>query len=157
MTSGNGEPFYENLTEGGKFRSKVGRTVTEVDNMWFTLLSMDRNPIHFNLDYMQKNYSGDPFNGRLVFNGIGTMAIANGLTNEYTSAKGFILSIDGVKFKKPVFPEDTIYAEVEVVERRLSKSKPDFGIVKTVTRGFNQYGNEVIEFYKTFMVPRKNR
>ena len=149
--------FYEDLSVGRKYKSKVGRTVTDVDNTWFTLLSMDRNPIHFNLDYVQKNYSGEPFNGRLVFNGIATLAIANGLTNEYTSAKGFILSIDEVKYKKPVFAGDTIYAEVEVVERRLSNSKPAFGIVKTVTRGYNQHGDEIIEFYKTFMVPRKDK
>lgn len=149
--------FYEDLSLGMKFKSKVGRTVTDVDNTWFTLLSMDRNPIHFNLDYVQKNYAGEPFNGRLVFNGIATLAIANGLTNEYTSAKGFILSIDSVRYEKPVFAGDTIYAEVEVVERRLSNSRPDFGIVKTITRGFNQHGDKIIEFYKTFMVPRKDK
>lgn len=149
--------YYDDLVVGKKFKSLVGRTVTDVDNIWFTLLNMDRNPIHFNLDYVQKYYAEEPFNGRLVFNGIATLAIANGLTNEYTSAKGFVLSLDGVRFKKPVFAGDTIYAEVEVVERRLSNSRPGFGIVKTITRGYNQHGDEIIEFYKTFMVPKREK
>lgn len=150
-------PFYEDLEVGKKIRSRVGRTVTDADNIWFTSLAMDRNPVHFDRNYTQKNYSNDPFNGRLIFNGIATLAISNGLINEFTSATGIILSIDSVSFKKPVFSGDTIYSEAEIVETRPSESKTDFGIVKTVTRGFNQDGEIVIEFYKTFMLKKRER
>jgi acyl dehydratase len=148
-------PFFEDLAVGTKIRGKFGRTVTDADNIWFTLLAMDRNPIHFDKEYTNKHYSREPFNGRLVFNGIATLAIVNGLVNEYTSAGGIVISIDGVRFLKPVFAGDTLYAEVEVVESRPSKSRPGFGIVKTLTKGFNQKGEQVIEFYKTFMIRQK--
>ncbi|MEM0104833.1 MAG: MaoC family dehydratase [Candidatus Methanomethylicia archaeon] len=148
-------PYFEDFKVGQKFKSKVGRTITETDNIWFTLLTNNSNQIHFNKDYVEKVFPGEPFNGRLVVNGFLTLAIVAGLLVEQTSQNGFMLGIENVKFLHPVFPGDTIYAEAEVVEVRESKSRPDFGIVKIRTYGYNQKGEKVIEFDRVFMVRKR--
>lgn len=146
-------PYYEDIVNGSHIRSPYGRTLTDVDNIWFTLLVMDRNQIHFNSDYTAKNYKDGPFNGRLVMNGILVLAIVNGLTNEYTSARGFVLGLDQIQYKNPTFSGDTLYSSVEIVSKRLSKSRQGYGVVVSDTRGENQDGAEVISFRKTFMLP----
>ena len=154
--SGFAEAFYfEDLKPGFKFKSPVGRTLTDVDNIWFSLLTNNVNQIHFNKDYVEKHYSGDPFHGRLVVNGILTLAIAVGLTS-HLSARGFMLGLENVKFRRPVFSGDTIYAEAEVVEARESRSRPGFGIVRLKTRAYNQRGEVVLEFDRIIMVPKRH-
>ncbi|ARM75533.1 MaoC family dehydratase [Acidianus manzaensis] len=148
-------PFFEDLKVGLKFKSKVGRTITDVDNIWFTLLTNNSNQIHFNKDYTEKYFKGEPFNGRLVVNGFLTLSIVAGLLVEETSQNGFMLGIDNVKFESPVFAGDTIYAEAEVIEARESKSRLGFGIVKIRTYGYNQRGEKIIEFDRVFMVRKK--
>ncbi len=149
-------PYYEDFETGAYYRSKTGRTLTKTDNIWFTLLTNNNNQIHFNEDYTGKQYSGEPFNGRLVVNGMLTIAVIVGLTVEYTSSKGFMLSLDNVKFSNPVFEGDTIYAEVTVTEKRLSKSRPGFGIVSISTVGKNQDEKVLVTLDRKFMVPLKN-
>ncbi|AWR95612.1 MaoC family dehydratase [Acidianus brierleyi] len=148
-------PFFDDFKVGMKFKSKIGRTITDVDNIWFTLLTNNNNQIHFNKDYVEKFYSEKPFEGKLVVNGFLTLAIAAGLLIEYTSSMGFMLGIDNVKFVHPVFPGDTLYSEAEVIEVRESKSMPQYGIIKIRTEGYNQKGEKVIEFDRAFMVPKK--
>ncbi|BBD73618.1 MaoC family dehydratase [Sulfodiicoccus acidiphilus] len=148
-------PFFEDFRQGQKFRSKVGRTLLDVDNVWFTLLTNNNNQIHFNQDYTSKNFPGDPFKGRLVVNGFLTLAVTAGLLVEYTSAMGFMLGVDNVKFLQPVFAGDTLYAEAEVTEVRESKSREGFGVVKVRTWGVNQRGEKVIEFDRAFMVRKR--
>ncbi|MEM4911701.1 MAG: MaoC family dehydratase, partial [Metallosphaera sp.] len=95
-------PYFEDFKVGQKFKSKVGRTITETDNIWFTLLTNNSNQIHFNKDYVEKVFPGEPFNGRLVVNGFLTLAIVAGLLVEQTSQNGFMLGIENVKFLHPV-------------------------------------------------------
>ncbi|AHC51386.1 MaoC family dehydratase [Sulfolobus acidocaldarius SUSAZ] len=149
-------PFFEDFKVGQRFRSKVGRTLTDVDNIWFTLLTNNSNQIHFNRDYTEKYFSGEPFKGRLVVNGFLTLAIVAGLLVELTSQNGFMLGIENVKFMNPVFAGDTIYGEAEVIEARESKSRPGFGIVKIRTWGYNQRGEKIVEFDRVFMVRKRN-
>ncbi|MGC9148110.1 MAG: MaoC family dehydratase [Sulfolobales archaeon] len=148
------EYYFEDLVPGLRFRSFYGRTLTDVDNIWFTLLTNNTNPIHFDKIYVEKNYPGEPFKGRLVINGVLTLAIAIGLTTTLTS-RGFMLGIENVKFHKPVFAGDTIYAEAEVIEARESRSRPGFGVVKIRTRAYNQNNELVLEFDRVVMVPKK--
>jgi acyl dehydratase len=148
-------PYFEEFKVGQRFKSKIGRTITETDNIWFTLLTNNSNQIHFNKDYTEKYFPGEPFKGRLVVNGFLTLAIVAGLLVERTSQYGFMLGIENVKFLTPVFPGDTLYAEAEVIEVRESKSKPEFGIVKIRTYGYNQKGEKVVEFDRVFMVRKK--
>jgi acyl dehydratase len=146
--------YFEDLKPGFKFKSPVGRTLTDVDNIWFSLLTNNVNQIHFNKDYVEKHYSGDPFHGRLVVNGILTLAIAVGLTS-HLSARGFMLGLENVRFRRPVFAGDTIYAEAEVVEARESRSRPGYGIVRLRTKAYNQRGEVVLEFDRIIMVPKR--
>jgi acyl dehydratase len=150
-------PFFEDFKVGMKFKSRIGRTITEADNIWFTLLTNSSNQIHFNKDYTEKQYSGEPFFGKLVVNGFLTITIVSGLLTEFTSQRGFMLGLDNVRFLKPVFPGDTLYGEGEVIEVRESKSRRGFGIVKIRTRGINQAGDIVVEFDRTFMVPKVSK
>jgi acyl dehydratase len=148
-------PYFEDLDIGMKFKSKIGRTLTDVDNIWFTLLTNNTNQIHFNKDYTERYYAGEPFKGKLVVNGILTLAIAIGLTVEFTSARGFMLGIENVKFLNPVFSGDTLYAEAEIIEKRESKSRPNFGIIKIKTIAYNQENKKVLEFDRVIMIPKK--
>ena len=148
-------PYYENFVRGTKFLSKVGRTITETDNIWFTLLTNNNNQIHFNKDYVQKTFPGEPFNGKLVVNGFLILAIVAGLLVEYTSVNGFMLGLENLKFLRPVFEGDTIYAECTISDIRESNKYPQSGIVKVSTSGFNQRKEKIVEFDRTFMVRKK--
>ncbi len=147
-------PYFEDLKPGLKYRNPSGRTITDVDNIWFSLLTNNVNPIHFDKSYTEKNYSGEPFKGRLVVNGLLTLAIAIGLTT-HLSSRGFMLGIENVRFHKPVFAGDTIYAEAEVIEARESRSRPGFGIVRIRTRAYNQDNEPLLECDRVIMVPKK--
>ena len=147
---------FEDFRVGAKLKGKVGRTITESDNIWFTLLTNNSNQIHFNTDYAKKYFPGEPFKGRTVVNGFLTLGLVAGLLVDETSANGFMLGIEAVKFLKPVFPGDTIYAGCDVKEARDSSGHLGFGIVKIDSWGTNQDGERVIEFARSFMV-RKRR
>ena len=144
---------FDELQVGMKLRSPIGRTITEFDNIWFTLMTNNVNQIHFNAHKVQE--LEEPFRGKLVVNGILTLAIGVGLTTEFTTKEGgYMLGLEDVRFLRPVFPGDTIYAEAEVVEKRVSKSRPDYGIVKLRTRVYNQKGEAVLSFVRVIMVRR---
>jgi|BEDMetMinimDraft_2_1075160.scaffolds.fasta_scaffold00141_11 itaconyl-CoA hydratase len=148
-------PYFEDFKVGMKFRSSKGRTVTDADNIWFTLMTNNSNQIHFNKDYAEKYFPGEPFKGRMVVNGFFTLSTVVGLLVEFTSANGFMLGLDGLKFHNPVFAGDTIYAECEVTGVRESKSRPEMGIVEIYTTGYNQRGEKLLEFKRTFMVRKR--
>ena len=148
-------PYYEDIELGSEIRIGQGRTITEADNIWFTLLTNNTNQIHFNRDYTQRYYPGPPFNGRLVVNGLLTLSIAIGLTTRYTSDRGIMLGINNVKFLSPVFPGDTIYVDMEITDKRESRSRPGYGIVSIHHIVRKQDGSIVMEFDRVIMVPKK--
>lgn len=144
--------YFEDFRPGMKFKGSVGRTVTDADNIWFTLMTNNNNQIHFNADYTQKNFAGEPFRGRMVVNGFFTLATVAGILVEQTSAHGFMLGLSNVKFVNPVLAGDTIYAECEVTATRKSESRKGNGIVSIRTWGYNQRGERLLEFDRDFMV-----
>ena len=148
-------PFFEDFQIGVRFRSKTGRTVTETDNVWFTLLTGNSNQIHFNEDYTRRVFPGEPFRGRRVVNGFLSLAIAAGILVDATSRNGFQVGLEGVRFSRPVFHGDTIYSEAEVTGVRESRSRPGFGLVTIHTRGLNERGEPVVEFDRVFMVRKR--
>lgn len=147
--------FFGDFEKGMRFKGKVGRTVTDADNIWFTLLTNNSNQIHFNADYAAKNFAEEPFGGKMVVNGFFTLATVAGILVEQTSANGFMLGLRNVKFLSPVFGGDTIYAECEVTETRKSKSRSDSGIVSLKTWGYNQKSEKLVEFERDFMVKKR--
>ena len=144
--------YFEDFKPGLKFKGIVGRTVTDADNIWFTLMTNNSNQIHFNVDYVQKNYGGEPFKGRMVVNGFFTLATVVGILVEQTSAHGIMLGLTNAKFLNPVFAGDTIYAECQVTGTRKSESRRGNGIVSIRTWGYNQRRERVVEFDRDFMV-----
>ena len=140
--------FLEDFAVGDVYRHAHGRTITETDNTWFTLLTNNTHDIHFNADYAARTEFGRP----LVVSTL-TLAIVTGLSVPDVSQNAVAnLGWDAVKLTAPVFAGDTIYAESTVLEVRPSRSRPGQGLVKVQTRGFNQRGETVITFVRTVLV-----
>src|SRR5579875_1155627 len=117
-----GGRFYEDFRVGMQLKGRGGRAATDAGNIRPTRITNYSSQIHFNSDCARKYFPGEPFSGRMVVNGFFTLATVVGLLVEYTSMNGFMLGLDELRFFKPVFSGDTIYAECEVVEARESKS-----------------------------------
>ena len=140
--------FLDDFRVGDRYRHPLGRTVSEADNTWFTLLTNNTHPIHFNADYAAKTEFGRP----LVVSTL-TLAIVTGLSVTDISQNAVAnLGWAKVKLVAPVFAGDTLYAESEVLEVRPSRSRPGQGLVRVWTRGFNQRDETVIEFERTVLV-----
>ena len=139
---------YEELEVGAVYRSRFGRTVLDADNVWFTLLTMNTNPIHFDSEYAASTEWKRP-----LVDSTFTLALVTGLSVADISEQAVNLGWREVRLPAPVFAGDTIRAETEVLEKRPSQSRPGKGIVTVRTRGFNQRDDVVIEFERTIMVP----
>ncbi|TMD09734.1 MAG: MaoC family dehydratase [Chloroflexi bacterium] len=140
--------FFEDFTVGEVYRHQLGRTLTEVDNTWFTLLTCNTNQIHFNADYAARSEFGRP-----LMNSCLTLSLVTGLSVPDISQNVVAnLGWDKVTLPAPVFAGDTLYAESEVLETRASRSRPGQGIVRVRTRGYKQDGTVVIEFERTVLV-----
>jgi itaconyl-CoA hydratase len=139
---------YEDMQVGDVYRSRFGRTVLEADNVWFTLLTMNTNPIHFDAEYA----ASTPWQRPLVDSTF-TLALVTGLSVADVSEHAVNLGWQDVRLPAPVYTGDTIRAETEVLAKRESQSRPEQGIVTVRTRGLNQRDEVVIEFERTIMVP----
>jgi itaconyl-CoA hydratase len=144
--------FFEDFNVGDVYRSRLGRTITEADNIQFTLLTNNTNQIHFNTHYASRTEFKRP-----LVNSAMTLSVIAGLGVADISENGFALGWDYIKLPNPVFPGDTLYSESEVIGARESKSRPDQGVVKVRTRGVNQDGVIVIEYERSVMVWKKGR
>jgi itaconyl-CoA hydratase len=144
--------FYEDFAVGDVYRSWLGRTVTETENIWFTNLTMNTNQMHFNRVWAERTEFGQP----LVVSTF-TLALVLGLAVRDTSENAAAnLGWGDIKLPNPVFAGDTLWAESEVLEVRESRSRPSCGIVGIRTRGVNQRREVVIEFTRTFMVFKRD-
>jgi itaconyl-CoA hydratase len=139
---------YEELEVGATYRSRFGRTVLEADNVWFTLLTLNTNPIHFDAQHAAQTEWGKP-----LVDSTFTLALVTGLSVIDVSERAVNLGWREVKLPAPVFAGDTIRAETEILEKRESKSRPGFGVVTVRSRGLNQDDVVVIEFERTVLVP----
>lgn len=143
--------FFDELEVGMKFQHG-GRTITEMDNVLFSALTMNSQPLHINEDFASKTEFGQ----RLV-NGIFTFGLVVGLSVSDLTDGTIIanLGYDKIVHPQPVFHGDTIYAESEIIEKRESKSRPNAGIVKIKCVGKKQDGTVVVEFERTAMFLKK--
>ncbi|MDQ3553081.1 MAG: MaoC family dehydratase [Chloroflexota bacterium] len=140
--------FLEDFEVGHRYRHAHGRTISETDNTWFTLLTNNSHQIHVNADYASRTEFGRP----LVVSTL-TLAIVTGLSVPDVSQNAVAnLGWENVKLTAPVFAGDTLYAESEVLDLRPSRSRPGQGIVRVRTRGFNQRDETVMEFERTVLV-----
>jgi acyl dehydratase len=141
---------YDEFVVGDVYEHRPGRTITEADNVWFTLLTMNTHPLHFDQAYA----AGTEFRRPLV-NSCLTLAIVTGMSVSDVSQKAIAnLGWNNVRLTAPVFVGDTIYAESEVLAKRLSKSRPDQGIVTVRTRGLKADGTVFMEFERNVLVPK---
>jgi acyl dehydratase len=138
---------YEELEVGAVYRSRFGRTVLEADNTWFTLLTLNTNPIHFDAEYAATTEWGRP-----LVDSTFTLALVTGLSVTDVSERGVNLGWREVRLPAPVFAGDTLRAEREVLAKRESQSRPGVGIVTVRTRGLNQRDETVIEFERSIML-----
>ena len=145
--------YYEDLSIGDKFKHSLGRTLTEMDNVLFSALTMNTQPLHLNEDFANKH---SHFGQRIV-NGIFTLGLAVGITVPDLTEGTIVanLGYETVKHPHPLFHGDTLYVETEVIDKRLSRSKPDRGIVRFRHVGRNQDGVVVIKFERTALMLRR--
>ena len=141
---------FEDFEVGTVIRHSVGRTVTSTDNTWFTLLTVNTNPIHFDAHYAAQTEFGKP-----LVNSTLTLALVTGLSVADVSRYAINLGWDEVRMPAPVFEGDTIYAQTDVLSRRESKSRPHMGLVEIKTTGFKQDGTVVMEFRRTILVYKR--
>jgi itaconyl-CoA hydratase len=143
--------YYEDFEIGATYEHRPGRTISEADNTWFTLLTMNTHPIHFDAEYARHSEFGRP----LVVSTL-TLSLLVGMSVSDTSQKAIAnLGWDKIRLPKPVFIGDTLYAESTVLDKRESKSRPDQGIVTIRTLGRNQRQEVVCEFDRTMLVMRR--
>lgn len=145
--------FFEDFELGDVYEHPLGRTITSTDNVWFTLLTQNTAPIHFDRHYASQTEFAKP-----LVNSCLTLALVTGQSVTDISQNVMAnLGWDEVRLPHPLFEGDTVYSRSEVLERRESKSRPNVGIVTVRTVGFNQDGEEVISFRRTVMVYKRGR
>ena len=143
--------YWEDFEPDDVFEHRPGRTVLDADNIWFTLLTMNTQQVHFDAAYAAKTEWK-----KLLVDSTFTLAVVTGMSVRTVSAKVVAnLGWDKVKASHPVFAGDTLYAESKVLSKRESKSRPTQGIVTVETRGTNQDGVEVMSFERTMLVYRR--
>jgi len=143
--------YYEDFEVGDVFEHRPGRTITDVDNIWMTLLTMNVQQVHFDAAYAAKTEWK-----KMLVDSTFTLALLTGMSVRTVSAKVVAnLGWDKVKATHPVFAGDTLYAETTVLSKRESKSRPTQGIVTVSTRGLNQDGKEVMSFERTMLIYKR--
>ena len=142
--------YFEEFEVGDVYEHRPGRTITETDNIHFTLLTMNQHPIHFDRAYAAKSEFGKP-----LVNSTFLLAVITGMSVSDVSQKTVAnLGWDKVRLTAPVFAGDTVYGETEVLSKRESRSRPTQGIVTVRTIGKNQKGEIVCSFDRTMLVQR---
>ena len=142
---------YEDFNLGDIYEHRPGRTVTETENTWFTLLTMNTHPMHFDAEYAKASEFG-----RCIVCSPFTVALMVGMSVTDVSQKAIAnLGWTDIKLTHPLFAGDTLTAESEVLEKRESASRPGAGIVAVKTTGFNQNGVVVCTFTRTMLIARR--
>lgn len=141
---------FDEFHAGDVIRHSLGRTITEMDNVLFSALTMNTQPLHLNEDFAQKH---SPF-GRRIVNGIFTLGLAVGISVPELTEGTLVanLGYDNVRHPHPMFHGDTLYVETEVLEVRESRSQPEQGIVRFRHTGRNQDGVVVLEFERSALI-----
>jgi len=143
--------LFEDFEVGDIYQHPLGRTVIAADNIWFTLLTQNTNPIHFDRVFAARTEYGKP-----LVDSTFTLALVTGQSVMDISQNAMAnLGWDEVRLPNPLFEGDTVYSRSEVLEKRESKSRPNVGIVRFKTTGYKQDGTIVIEFKRTVMIYRR--
>jgi acyl dehydratase len=142
---------YEDFNVGDIYEHRPGRTITETDNTWFTLLTMNTHPMHFDAEYAKASEFG-----KCIVCSPLTVALMVGMSVTDVSQKAIAnLGWDEIKLTHPLFAGDTLTAESEVLDKRESNSRPGAGLVTVKTTGFNQHGTVVCHFRRTMLIAKR--
>ena len=145
--------FYEDFEVGDVYQHPLGRTITEADNIWFTLLTQNTNQMHFNNHYAEQSRFGKA----LVNSGF-TIALVLGQSVSDVSQNAIVnLEMNDLRLTHPVFVGDTLYSESRVLGKRESKSRPYAGIIEVRTRGLNQDGDVFLTYRRAVMVYKRGQ
>jgi itaconyl-CoA hydratase len=143
--------YLEDFSPGQTFRHWPGRTITDFDNTWFTLMTLNTNPLHFDAAYAGKSQHGKP-----LVNGLLVIAMVVGMSVRDISETAIAnLEYESIRHTAPSFNGDTLYAESKVLSITPSRSKPDRGVLYVETRGLNQHGQEVLILRRKVLLPRR--
>jgi len=143
--------YLEDFKVGDIYEHRPGRSITETDNTWFTLLTMNQHPLHFDRAYGEQSEFG-----QVLVNSCLTLSVVTGMSVSDISQKTVAnLGWDKVRLTGPVFIGDTLYAESKVLSIRASKSRPNQGIVTVETLGKKQDGTTVISFERSMLIPNR--
>lgn len=143
--------FFEQFEVGQIFEHWPGRTISETDNSWFSLLTMNQHPLH-----IDSHYAAGTQHGRCLVVGTLVFSIAVGMSVADISGRAIAnLEYEEVKHVGPVFAGDTVYAKTKILDMRESGSKPDRGIVQVETSAFNQHGELVLTFKRRVLIPKQ--
>ena len=141
--------FFDDFVEGDVISHALSKTIFESDNNLFSLLTMNHHPVHLNADYASKEQ-----HGKILVVGTLVFSVVVGITVQDISGKAIAnLEYESVKHLSPVFINDTIYAKTTILEKRLSKTKPDRGIIYVETVAYNQTATPVLSFRRRVLVP----
>ena len=141
--------YYEDFEIGHVYEHRPGRTISETDNSWFTLLTMNQHPLHFDAEYAAASEFG-----RVLVNSCLTLSLVTGMSVSDVSQKSTAnLGWEEVRLLAPVFVGDTLYAASEVLAKRRSRSREHEGIVQIRTLGYKQDQEQVIEFKRAMLIP----
>lgn len=143
--------YFEDFTVGDIYEHRPGRTLSETDNTWFTLLTMNTHPLHFDAEYAKASEFG-----RCLISSPLTVSVLVGMSVTDVSQKAIAnLGWDEIRLTHPVFAGDTLTSESEVLDKRESASRPTAGLVSVKTTGFNQHGVVVCHFKRTMLVAKR--
>jgi acyl dehydratase len=143
--------YYEDFVVGDVYEHRPARTISETDNTWFTLLTMNTHPMHFDAEYAKASEFG-----RCIVCSPLTVAIMVGQSVSDVSQKAIAnLGWEEIKLTHPLYAGDTLSSESEVLDKRDSASRPGAGIVSVRTTGFNQHGTVVCHFKRTMLIAKR--
>ncbi len=145
--------YFDELEVGAIIRHELGRTLTEFDNVLFSSLTLNTQPLHINADFAAKTEFGRP-----LVNGLFTLGLAVGISVSDLTAGTIVanLGYENIRHPKPMFAGDTLYVETEVIAKRESKSRPDAGIITLKHTGRNQHGETTIEVTRSALFLKKS-
>jgi acyl dehydratase len=143
--------YFEDFSPGQTFKHWPGRTITDFDNTWFTLMTLNSNPLHFDAAFAAKSQ-----HGKCLVNGLLVIALVTGMSVKDISENAIAnLEYESIRHTAPTFNGDTLYAETTVLEVTPSKTKSDRGVVYVETRGLNQNGEQVLHLRRRVLIPRR--
>lgn len=143
--------FYEDFKVGDIYEHRPGRTITATDNIWQSLIDRNQHPLHIDVEYGKKTEFGQ----MLVSSAI-TFSIINGITVNTLSMNAIAnLGWDKVRLLNPVFVGDTLYAESKILSKRLSKKRPNQGVITVATTGYKQDGKKIMTFERTILIAKR--